>query len=91
MDAKPDPYIGADQTSKSGTGARSLDYFTERREELMSARQKLNSSYFMGSLVIACLIGYLTESTLALLVSFAVFLGMNINNGDIRWNGRRTS
>ncbi len=55
----------------------------------MGARQKLNSSYFLGSLAMACLIGYLTESTFVLLVSLAVFLGVSVNNRDIRWGGRR--
>ena len=55
----------------------------------MGARQKLNGGYFLGSLAVACAIGYLTESALGLLVSLAVMLGINVNNGDIRLDGRR--
>jgi hypothetical protein len=50
----------------------------------MGARQKLNGSYFLSSLVLASLVGGLTESWLILMLALLVLLGVSVNNGDIR-------
>jgi hypothetical protein len=55
----------------------------------MGARKKLNSAYFLGSLLVAGLAGLLTGSWLVLLVGLAVLVGINVNNGDIRLDKRR--
>jgi hypothetical protein len=54
----------------------------------MGARNKLNSAYFVGSLALACLAGWLTGSWLAMIVALAVLVGANVNNGDIRLRKR---
>jgi type IV secretory pathway TrbD component len=50
----------------------------------VGARQKLNSSYFCGSLLLASVIGLLLQSWLVLLFALVVFVAVNLNNGDIR-------
>ena len=55
----------------------------------MRARQKLNGSYFLGSLLVASLIGWLLQSLLILLVALVVLVGINFQNGDIRLGKRR--
>ena len=50
----------------------------------MGARNKLNSAYFLGSLLMAGLAGLLTESWVVLMIGLAVLVGINVNNGDIR-------
>jgi hypothetical protein len=55
----------------------------------MGARQKLNGSYFLGSLLLAGLAGGLTDSWLVLVIGLAVLVGINVNNGDIRLGKRR--
>jgi hypothetical protein len=55
----------------------------------MNARNKLNSAYFMGSLILAGVVGWLTGSWLVMLVGLAVLVGVNVNNGQIRGSRRR--
>ena len=55
----------------------------------MGARKKLNSAYFLGSLLMAGLAGLLTESWVVLMIGLAVLVGLNVNNGDIRLDKRR--
>jgi hypothetical protein len=50
----------------------------------MGARQKLNGAYFNGSLVIAALVGLVTESWPVFLVALAVLLGFNLLLWEIR-------
>ena len=50
----------------------------------MGARQKLNASYFTGSLLLAALGGWLAESWLAFLVSLIVLVGFNLFFNEIR-------
>ncbi len=50
----------------------------------MGARRKLNSAYFNGCLVVAGLLGWLTESWTAFLVALVVLVGTAWNCGDIR-------
>ena len=56
---------------------------------LIGARNKLNRSYFNGSLVLAGLVGWLTGSWLAFFVVLAVLLAWNVCAGQIRPPGRR--
>jgi hypothetical protein len=55
----------------------------------MGARQKLNSGYFLGSLLAAGLIGLLLQSWLVLVFALVVLVAINLNNGDIRFGKRR--
>jgi hypothetical protein len=54
----------------------------------MGARKKLNSSYFLGSLMVASLSGWFTQSWLVFGAAAVILLGANLHNGDIRL-GRR--
>jgi hypothetical protein len=60
-----------------------------QRRKNMGARNKLNSAYFLGSLLMAGLAGCLTESWLVLIIGLAVLVGINVNNGDIRLDKRK--
>jgi hypothetical protein len=57
----------------------------------MGARQKLNAAYFQGSLVLAAVAGWLSQSWLGFFVSLAVLLGLNLFWHEIRpaRDGRR--
>lgn len=50
----------------------------------MGARQKLNASYFNGSLLLAALIGWLAQSWALFFVALAVLLGLNVYQDEIR-------
>jgi hypothetical protein len=50
----------------------------------MGARQKLNASYAGGSLIVAALVGCLTESWFAFFAGLIVLLGINLYLGEIR-------
>lgn len=50
----------------------------------MGARQKLNVSYFTGSIVVAAGVGGLTQSCTVFLVALAVLLALNLYFGEIR-------
>ena len=54
----------------------------------MGARKKLNSSYFLGSLLSAGAVGVLTNSWLIFLIALAVLVALNVQNGDIRFGKR---
>ena len=53
----------------------------------MSARQTL-SVYVQGGLVLAAIVGVLTESWLAFGLTFVVLLGCAVGDGAIRLRGR---
>ena len=53
----------------------------------MSARQKLNV-YVQGSLVLAAIVGVLTESWLVFGLTFIVSLGCAVGDGAIRLRAR---
>ena len=55
----------------------------------MGARKKLNSSYFLGSLMSAAAVGVLVNSWLVFLIALAVLVALNVQNGDIRFSNRR--
>jgi hypothetical protein len=55
----------------------------------MGARKKLNSAHFLGSLLLAGLVGWLTASWLVLIIALVILLAINVNNGDIRLDKRR--
>jgi hypothetical protein len=55
----------------------------------MSARQKLNSAFFLGNVVLASVVGFLFGSLIAGLIAFAVLVVVSINSGEIRMNKRR--
>ena len=42
----------------------------------MGARQKLNGCYFLGSLCLACVAGWLTASWLVLVIALAILPGL---------------
>lgn len=50
----------------------------------MGARQKLNSAYFSGSLLMAGLVGWLFGSWWAFLGTAVVMLAINLTNDEIR-------
>ena len=64
------------------TRCRSHDGHGE--EEVVGARQKLNSGFITGSLVLAVLVGLATGSWAAFLATAAVLLALSLYSGDIR-------
>ncbi|HBN76086.1 MAG TPA: hypothetical protein DD473_09750 [Planctomycetaceae bacterium] len=56
----------------------------------MSARHKLNAAYLHGSLIIAGIVGGISQSYLVFGFTFAVLLIGNIQCGDIRLNRHQT-
>lgn len=54
----------------------------------MSARHKLNQSYFNGSLLIAGAIGLATQSFGIFIVVLGVLVMFNLHSGEIRPNQR---
>lgn len=54
----------------------------------MGARQKLNGCYFLGSMCLAGVAGWLTASWLVLVIALAVLVSINLHNGDIRLRQR---
>ena len=54
----------------------------------MGARQKLNSAYLMGNLLIGLLIGGATGSLLVGLVVFALAVASSLSTQEIRLQGR---
>ena len=55
----------------------------------MGARQKLNTAYVNGALIVAGTIGLAADSWLVFLVILAVSLGCACHSGDIRPTARR--
>ena len=55
----------------------------------MGARQKLNSSYFTGSLLLAALAGWLGQSWAAFALALLCLLALNLASGEIRPGHRR--
>jgi hypothetical protein len=56
------------------------------RGSSMNARNKLNSAYMSGSLVVAGVIGWLAGSWAMFGIALAVLLTMNVLGGNIRNN-----
>ncbi|MCA9088801.1 MAG: hypothetical protein KDA90_09215 [Planctomycetaceae bacterium] len=50
----------------------------------MGARQRLNSLYFFGALIVAAVLGGVTDSWLVFLLTAAVLTATLIHGGDIR-------
>lgn len=50
----------------------------------MGARTKLNAAYFTGSLIVAGLVGGVTQSWPVFLVALAAMLASNLCMGEIR-------
>jgi hypothetical protein len=50
----------------------------------MGAKQKLNSAHFVGSLIIAGLVGLVTGSLVVFLIAFVSLLAAAYHAGDIR-------
>ena len=50
----------------------------------MGARQKLNSAYINGAILMAVAFGFATQSFLVAFCVFALFVGMGCHTGDIR-------
>jgi len=55
----------------------------------MGARTKLNSVYLTGSLVIAGVLGAVSQSWTAFVVAAVVLIACSIHDGGIRLKGRR--
>ena len=55
----------------------------------MGARQKLNGSYFLGSLLSAGAVGCLTGSWVILVISLVILVALNLHSGEIRLRKRR--
>jgi hypothetical protein len=54
----------------------------------VGARKKLNGAFVGGSLVIAAIAGFLTQSFVVFLIGAIVLIGLNLYTGDIR-TGKR--
>ena len=54
----------------------------------MAARQKLNGAFVGGSLVIAGIAGFMTQSFAVFLIGAIVLIALNFYTGDIR-KGKR--
>ncbi len=50
----------------------------------MGAREKLNSAYIGGSLLIAAIVGAVTDSWFVFMLTAAILLALNVHSGDIR-------
>ena len=50
----------------------------------MSARRKLNTAHLLGSLLVACLVGMVTESICLFLVAFVGLVLASVIARDIR-------
>jgi hypothetical protein len=55
----------------------------------MGARHKLNSAYFMGSILLAGVMGGLTQSWAVFFVALVVLVACNLAAGEIRPNRRK--
>jgi hypothetical protein len=55
----------------------------------MGARQKLNSAYALGSLVLAIVVGVAFQSFEVFILALVVLVACNLYLGEIRPNGRR--
>ena len=55
----------------------------------LGARQKLNAAYFCGSLLVAGLVGAVTQSWTVFFLTALVLLGCALSDGSIRPTGRR--
>jgi hypothetical protein len=63
---------------------------SERRSNLhKTARHKLNSAHFLGCLLIAGVVGGITDSWTVFLIAAIVLVALSINSGDIRLAGRK--
>jgi hypothetical protein len=50
----------------------------------VGARQKLNGAFVGGSLIIAAIAGFVTQSFVVFLISAIALIGLNFYTGDIR-------
>ena len=67
------------------------DSHRERRRQEMGARQKLNSAYLLGSVVLAGWIGAMAQSFFVFLLALGFLVALKCYSGDIRPSkGRRT-
>ncbi len=55
----------------------------------MGARQKLNGSYFLGSLLTSGAVGCLMDSWVILVISLVILVVLNLHSGEIRLRKRR--
>jgi len=55
----------------------------------MSARQKLNTAYIQGGLIVATVIGALAQSWVVFTITAAVLMGLSLLGGEIRPTRRR--
>lgn len=55
----------------------------------MHTRQRLNRGYFQGSLLVAGVIGWLTQSWSVFALTMAILVVLNIAAGEIRLTRRR--
>ena len=54
------------------------------RRQIVGARKKLNGAFMCGSLVIAAIAGFLTQSFAVFLIGTLVLVALNFYTGDIR-------
>ena len=55
----------------------------------MGARQKLNGSYFLASLLTSGALGCLMDSWVILVISLVILVALNLHSGEIRLRKRR--
>lgn len=61
----------------------------KKRNASMKARQKLNKAFFNGSLVVATVVGIVTDSWQAFGLTLLVLLAIHLCAGEIRLSKRR--
>jgi hypothetical protein len=54
------------------------------RRQIVGARKKLNGAFMCGSLVIAAIAGFLTQSFAVFLIGAIVLISLNFYTGEIR-------
>lgn len=55
----------------------------------MGARQKLNQAHVNGALVVAALVGAVTQSWIVFVVAALLAVGLSVHGGGIRTRGRQ--
>jgi hypothetical protein len=55
----------------------------------MGARQKLNAAYVQGGLIVAAIVGALTQSWIVFAAAAVILIGLGLHGGEIRPRSRR--
>ena len=55
-----------------------------KRRQIVGARKKLNGAFLCGSLIIAAIAGFVTQSFAVFLFGAVLLVALNLYTGDIR-------